>query len=188
MIANSLNFPMVHKMAPKSRRFASYGSWNLNWLLNQQFWADLTFPHESGLWPNFAMTSPETLYTKNFVSELRFLLVTRTTSFNIQFDRYEFLKSGFRVGQILNRLVYRCLVRFLCHKMGETCRGLNKRSNDHFLSFPTPTQIHISDAHSHSYGHFSTATCGASGLLENRVIERIEVFGTFMNSTKIMTF
>jgi hypothetical protein len=148
----------------------------------------MTSLHESGLWPNFAMTSPETLYMKNVASELSFLLITHMACFDIRCDRYEFLKSGFSVGQILDRLVYKCLVRFLCHKMGETCRGLNTRSEDHLLSFSTPTQTHISDAHSHSYGHFGTATCGVSGLLENRVIERIEAFGTFMDSNKIMIF
>jgi hypothetical protein len=36
------------------------------------------------------MTTPETLYTKNAVNELIFLLVTHTTSFDIRFDHYEF--------------------------------------------------------------------------------------------------
>jgi hypothetical protein len=51
------------------------------------------------------MTSLETLYTKNVDNELRFLLVTHTTCFNIRFDRYEFLKSGFNTDQVLDRLV-----------------------------------------------------------------------------------
>jgi hypothetical protein len=50
------------------------------------------------------MTSPETLYTKNVVNELRFLLVTHMTCFDIWFARYIFLKSGFSAGQILDRL------------------------------------------------------------------------------------
>jgi hypothetical protein len=50
------------------------------------------------------MTSPETLYTKNVVNELRFLLVTHMTCFDIWFGRYGFLKSGFSAGQILDRL------------------------------------------------------------------------------------
>jgi hypothetical protein len=74
-------------------------------LLNQNFWADLTILYESGFWQNFAMTTLETLYAKNVISKLSFLLVTHTTCFDTQLDRYEFLKSGFSVGQILDRLV-----------------------------------------------------------------------------------
>jgi hypothetical protein len=69
----------------------------------------LTFLHESGFWQNFAMTTSETLYTKNVVNKLIFLLVTHTTCFDTRFDRYEFLKSGFIVGQILDRLVIQVL-------------------------------------------------------------------------------
>jgi hypothetical protein len=50
------------------------------------------------------MTFPETLYMKDVANKSRFLLVTHTTSFNIQLDRYEFLKSDFAVEQILDRL------------------------------------------------------------------------------------
>jgi hypothetical protein len=165
----------------------SYGCRKLDRLLNQNFWADLTFLCESGLWQNVAMTSPETLYMKNVINELIFLVVTHMTCFDIRFGRYRFLKSEFSVRQILDRLVYRCLVRFLGHKIGETGWSLHTRSEDHLLSFPTPTQTHVSDINRHSYGHFSTATCGVSGLLENRVIEQVEAFGTFMDNDKIMT-
>jgi hypothetical protein len=55
-------------------------------------------------WQNFAMTLPETLYTNNVANELIFLLVTHTTSFDIQINRYECLKSGFAAEQILDRL------------------------------------------------------------------------------------
>jgi hypothetical protein len=51
------------------------------------------------------MTSPGTLYMKCVINELSFLLVTCRTYFGIRFDRYEFLKSGFDAGQILDRLV-----------------------------------------------------------------------------------
>jgi hypothetical protein len=71
--------------------------------------------------------------------------------------------------------------------VAESCWSLNRKSEDHFLSFPKPPQLHVSDAHSHSYGHFGTATCGVSGLLENWVIERVEAFGTFTDSGKIRT-
>jgi hypothetical protein len=116
----------------------------------------------------------KTALVQSYGNEFSFLLVTHTTYFDIWFDRYEILKSVFHTNQVLDRLVYRCLVRFLGHKMNETCWGQNTRSENHFLSFPTPTQRHVSDAHSHSYGHFSTATCGVSSLLENWVIERVE--------------
>jgi hypothetical protein len=46
------------------------------------------------------MTSPETLYTKNVVNELRFLLVTHMTCCDIWFGHYGFLKSGFCAGQM----------------------------------------------------------------------------------------
>jgi hypothetical protein len=89
---------MVHKMAPNGRRFASYGSWKLDQLLNQQFWADLTFLYKSGFWQNFVMTSPKTWYTKIAVNKPSFLLVTHMICFDIQFDHYEFLKLGYSVG------------------------------------------------------------------------------------------
>jgi hypothetical protein len=61
-------------------------------------------------------------------------------------------------------------------------------SEDLLLSFPTPNQTHVSDTHSHGYGHFGTTTCRVSGLLENRIIKRVGVFDTVMGSCKIMTF
>jgi hypothetical protein len=57
----------------------------------------------------FAMTSPETSYTKDVANELRFLLVTHTTCFNIRFGRYGFFKSGFSATQILDSLVIQVL-------------------------------------------------------------------------------
>jgi hypothetical protein len=159
MVANSLSFPMVHKMAPNGQQFACYSCRKVDRLLNQNFWADWTFLHESGLWRNFVLTSPETLYMKDVVNEFSFLLVTHMTCFDIWFDCYGFLKSGFSAGQILNRLGYRFLVRFLGHKMAEACWGPNTRSEDHLLTFSIPTHTHVSDAHSHGYGHFDTARC-----------------------------
>jgi hypothetical protein len=50
------------------------------------------------------MTSPETLYTKNVINELSFLLVTHTTSFDLGFGRYGILKSGYGADQIVDRL------------------------------------------------------------------------------------
>jgi hypothetical protein len=66
------------------------------------------------------MTSPATLYTKNVVNELSFLLVTHMTCFDIWFGLYVTLKSCFSSGLVTDRLDYRCLVRILGHKMGET--------------------------------------------------------------------
>jgi hypothetical protein len=51
------------------------------------------------------MTSPETSYTKNITNELSFLLVTRTTHFDIWFGRYKFLNSGYGAELILDRLM-----------------------------------------------------------------------------------
>jgi hypothetical protein len=84
--------------------------------------------------------------------------------------------------------LYRCLVRFLGHKIGETCWGLNTRSEADLLSFLTPTQTHVFDAHSHGYGHFGTATCGVSSLLKNGIIEWVGALGMVIDSAKIMTF
>jgi hypothetical protein len=157
-------------------------------LLNQDFWADWTILYELGVWQNFAMTSPETLYMKNVANKLSFRPVTHTSCFNIRFDRYGFLKSGFNTDLILDSLAYRCLVRFSGQKMGETCWGLNTKSEAHLLRFPTPIETHVSDADSHVHGHFVTATCGVSGLLKNRVIERIGAFGSVTDIGNITTF
>jgi hypothetical protein len=67
------------------------------------------------------MTSPKTLYMKNVINELIFLLVTHTTCFGIRFGRYVILKSCFSSVQVMDRLDCRCLIRFLGHKMSETC-------------------------------------------------------------------
>jgi hypothetical protein len=82
----------------------SYGYQKLDRLLNQDFWAELSFQYKSGFWQNFAMTLPETFYTKYVANEPSFLLVTHTTNFNIQINQYEFFKSGFAAEQILDRL------------------------------------------------------------------------------------
>jgi hypothetical protein len=67
------------------------------------------------------MTSPETSYMKNVTNELRFLVVTHMTHFDIRFGRYGILKSCFSSGQVMNRLDCRCSVRFLGQKIGESC-------------------------------------------------------------------
>jgi hypothetical protein len=77
---------------------------NSTGLLNQEIWADCPFLYKSGFWQNFAITSPETLYTKNVVNKLSFLVVTHMTCLNIRFGRYGFLKSGFSARQIRDRL------------------------------------------------------------------------------------
>jgi hypothetical protein len=67
-------------------------------LLNQDFWAELTFQYKSGFWQNVAMTFLETLHTKDVANEPSFLLVTYMTSFDTQLDRYEFFEVRFRCG------------------------------------------------------------------------------------------
>jgi hypothetical protein len=51
------------------------------------------------------MTSPETSYMKNVVSDLSFLFVTHMTRFKTWFGRYGFLKSGYSAELILDRLM-----------------------------------------------------------------------------------
>jgi hypothetical protein len=85
------------------------------------FLADPTFLYKIGSWRNFTMTSPETLHTKNAANELSFLLVTHMTNFDIWFGRYITLKSCFSSEHVMDRLDCCCSVRFLGHKMGETC-------------------------------------------------------------------
>jgi hypothetical protein len=58
---------------------------------------------------------------KDVANEPSFLLVTHMTSFDILLDRYKFLKLDFAAEQILDRLLYRRLIRFLGHKMSESC-------------------------------------------------------------------
>jgi hypothetical protein len=50
------------------------------------------------------MTSRGSLYMKNVVNELRFLLVTHMTYFGTRFGRYGFLKSGFSAHHVLDTL------------------------------------------------------------------------------------
>jgi hypothetical protein len=69
------------------------------------FLADHTLLHNTVFWQTFAMTSLETSYTKNVTNELSFLLVTHMTHFDIRFDRYGFLKSGYSAELILDRLM-----------------------------------------------------------------------------------
>jgi hypothetical protein len=69
------------------------------------FLADHTFLYKTGFWQNFAMSSPETSYTKNVTNKLMFLVVTHTTHFDIWFAGYRFLKSGYGAELILDRLM-----------------------------------------------------------------------------------
>jgi hypothetical protein len=85
------------------------------------FLADHTNLHKTGFWQNFAITSPETSHTKNVANELRFLLVTHMTHFDIRFGCYSILKSCFSSAHDMDRFDCSCSVRFLGHKMVETC-------------------------------------------------------------------
>jgi hypothetical protein len=103
------------------------------------------------------MTSLETSYMKNVPNERRFVLVTHMASFDIWFGCYGILKSASISGQILDGLGHECLIRFLGHKEGETCWGLNTETGGSQLSFPSPTQTHVFDNRNNSYGHLSIA-------------------------------
>jgi hypothetical protein len=85
------------------------------------FLVDHTFLYKTSSWQNFAITSSETSHMKNVVNELSFPLGTHTTHFNVWFDRYGILKSCFSSGHVMDRLNCSCSVRFLGHKMGDTC-------------------------------------------------------------------
>jgi hypothetical protein len=80
-----------------------YGYRKLNRLLNQDFWAELTFLYKSVFLQNYVMTFPETLYTKDRNQ------ITHMTSFDMQLGQYEFLKSDFTAEQILDRLTIQAL-------------------------------------------------------------------------------
>jgi hypothetical protein len=134
------------------------------------------------------MTSPETLNTKHSSNEIRFPLVTHTVNSNAQFGSYGLLKSGQGAENFLDRLIIHVNGQVLGHKKHGFCWGVNTDSQGHLLSFPTPTHTHVSDAHNHGYGHFSTAMWGVSGLLKIRVNERFEAFGTVTDSGESMTF
>jgi hypothetical protein len=67
------------------------------------------------------MTSSETSYTEDVANKLSFSLLTHTTHFDIQFGRYGILKSCFSFGHIMDILDFNCSVRFLGHKVGESC-------------------------------------------------------------------
>jgi hypothetical protein len=58
------------------------------------------------------MASLETSYTKNVTNELRFLLVTHTTRFDIWFGWYGFLNSCYGAELILHRLHRNGILRF----------------------------------------------------------------------------
>jgi hypothetical protein len=124
---------------------------------------------------NFAMTSPKTLNMKLSVNELSFPLVTHTVDSGAGFDSYGILKLGEGAENFLDRLVIQVNGQVLGHKKRETCWDVNTDSEAHFLSFPMPTHTHVSNTHSHSYGHFGTATCGVSGLLEIGFTDRLNL-------------
>jgi hypothetical protein len=85
------------------------------------FLAGHTYLYKIGFWQNFNMTSPETSHTKNVANELSLPLVTHMTHFNIWFGCYGILNSCFSSGHVMDGLDCSCSVRFLGHKMGDTC-------------------------------------------------------------------
>jgi hypothetical protein len=154
----------------------SYGYRQLDRSLNQDFWAELAFLYKLAGWQNFAVTFPETLYTKAVANELSFPLVTHMTSSNIQSNRYEFLKSDLDAEQILDRLT----IHVFDQNFGPQDEWILLRSKhiseDTITSFPSPTQEHVSDTHGHGYSRFGTATCWVSGLLRNELTKGSKSF------------
>jgi hypothetical protein len=71
------------------------------------------------------MTFTKTSHMKNVANELSFLLVTHTTHFSIRFSCYGVLNSCSSSKHVKDRSDCIRSVRFLGHKMGETCWGLN---------------------------------------------------------------
>jgi hypothetical protein len=117
------------------------------------FLADHTFLYKSDFWQNFNMPSLETSYIKNVTNKLKCLMTAHTTCFDIWFGRYGILMSGSSSGQVMDRLDIQVLIRFLGHKEGGTCWGLNTKSGGNQLSFLTPTQKHVFNNRSNSYSH-----------------------------------
>jgi hypothetical protein len=82
----------------------SYDYQKLDQSAESEIWADCTFRHKSGIWQNFAMTSPETRNTEFVINEFRFPLVTHIAYSDAQFDSYGILKSGQDAEYFLDRL------------------------------------------------------------------------------------
>jgi hypothetical protein len=83
----------------------SYNCWKLDRSAESKIWADYNFRYKSGIWQNFALTSPETLNMKHSANKLRFPLVTHTVNSDARFDSYGILKSGQGAQYFLDRLV-----------------------------------------------------------------------------------
>jgi hypothetical protein len=80
----------------------------------------------------------------------------------------------------MDRLGHKCLVRFLGHKGGETCWGLNTKSGGNQLSFLTPTQTHVFNSCSNGYGRSSTAHVRSS-TAEHLISQRLGALATVSN-------
>jgi hypothetical protein len=68
------------------------------------------------------------LQIKKVSNDLSSPLVTHTSCFGIRFSCYGILKSYYSTEHVMDRLDCSCSVRFLGHKMGETCYGPNTTS------------------------------------------------------------
>jgi hypothetical protein len=106
-VGNSLRFQMIHNTAPIGQQFMSYDCRKLDRSTESEIWADCTFPHKSGIWQNFAMTTLETLNTKLAFNELSFPLVTHAIDSDGRFDSYGVLKSGQHAEMIWTEWTYR---------------------------------------------------------------------------------
>jgi hypothetical protein len=82
----------------------SYGCQKLDRSTESEMWTYYTFQYRSGIWRNFAMTSPEILRTKHVINELKFLLVTHMANSDARFDSCGILKLGPGAELVLGRL------------------------------------------------------------------------------------
>jgi hypothetical protein len=82
----------------------SYGCRNLDWFAESGNLGRLHLLARIRFLAKFCRDLPETLYMKNSVNKLSFLLVTHMTCFDTWFGRYRFFKSGYSTDQILDRL------------------------------------------------------------------------------------
>jgi hypothetical protein len=117
------------------------------------------------------------LNTKNLGNSPRFLTITHTTLSVERFRSYRILKSSFSASQILDSPDILVLDQVFGPQRGETCWGLNTKTGGNQLSFPTPTQTHVSDNRCNGYGRLTTAHVWSSAGRCNS--EQRTVWGSF---------
>jgi hypothetical protein len=149
---------MVHFMTPNSQRFPCYDCRKLAGLLklknSGQTWPFSTSQvfGEISPWPLQKLCMRKMPLTN---TAFCWLLIQPDSTYGLVAT--EFWSQASVLCRFWTDLVYRWLVRFLGHKMVETCWGLNTCSEGNKLIFPTPTQTHIFDNRSNGYDHLGTA-------------------------------